>query len=153
NGDQSDNSVPNNGAVYIFRRSGASWKQEAYIKPPVASENSNFGWRLALWGDTLAVHQAIRVGNNTVNTVYVFKRAGCAWSLSKTINGVYGPNLSRDWMVVAVDGGYQAYKRSGDDWLKGPTLTRPHGIFAISGDTVVFGAPSENNNTGKAYVF
>jgi hypothetical protein len=56
NGDQSDNSAPSNGAVYVFRRSGTTWAQEAYLK---ASSNTggshSFGTSLALSGDTLAV--------------------------------------------------------------------------------------------------
>ena len=31
-GDQTDKSIPQAGAVYVFTRSGATWTQQAYIK-------------------------------------------------------------------------------------------------------------------------
>ena len=34
NGDQADNSTSASGAVYIFRRASAGWRQEAYLKAP-----------------------------------------------------------------------------------------------------------------------
>src|SRR6516162_4533549 len=32
NGDQTDKSIPQSGAVYVFTRSGTTWSQQAYIK-------------------------------------------------------------------------------------------------------------------------
>ena len=43
NGDQADNSSLNSGAVYIFRRTAAGWRQEAYLKPPVNRPGLRFG--------------------------------------------------------------------------------------------------------------
>src|SRR5207245_3557296 len=54
-GDPNDRSARTSGAVYVFRRSGATWAQEAYIKPSNTRENFEFGASLALSGDTLAV--------------------------------------------------------------------------------------------------
>ncbi|MFP5387380.1 MAG: hypothetical protein ACLGHN_14985, partial [Bacteriovoracia bacterium] len=52
-----DNSYPNSGAVYVYKRSGSTWTQEAYIK----ASNNNYTWSydqfgisVALSGDTLA---------------------------------------------------------------------------------------------------
>ena len=47
----------NAGAVYIFTRSGATWSQEAYLKPFNTSLEHQFGYSLALSadGNTLAV--------------------------------------------------------------------------------------------------
>ena len=47
----------NTGAVYIFTRSGATWSQEAYLKPFNTSLEHQFGYSLALSadGNTLAV--------------------------------------------------------------------------------------------------
>ncbi len=36
-GDQEDNSSPDSGAVYVFRRIGAGWRQEAYLKSDAAA--------------------------------------------------------------------------------------------------------------------
>ena len=51
-GDETDNSAPTTGAAYAFARSGASWTQQAYIKPSNSgvSTPAVFG-ELALSGD------------------------------------------------------------------------------------------------------
>lgn len=77
----SDNSSPATGAVYIFKRNGSTWTQEAYIKPSNGKANDRFGTGLALHGDTLVVGS---VGDDTIDTdsgaVYVYSRAGSTWS-------------------------------------------------------------------------
>jgi len=55
NGDQSDNGAPYSGAVYVFRRIGATWTQEAYLKASNTDPGDKFGRSVALSGDTLAV--------------------------------------------------------------------------------------------------
>ncbi len=94
-GDQADNSAPGAGAVYVFTRSGATWRQQAYVKPANIDQADFFGGHLALSGDgsALAV-TSIREdsagtgsgGDPADNTapdagaVYVFARSGSAWS-------------------------------------------------------------------------
>ncbi len=53
-GNQSDNSKPNAGAVYVFDRSGTTWSQSAYIKASNPDANDLFAY-VALAGDTLLV--------------------------------------------------------------------------------------------------
>jgi hypothetical protein len=104
NGNQNDNSVPQAGAVYVFTRSGATWRQQAYIKASNTGEagtadtfgdGDQFGFSLALSddGNTLAVgahtedsRSAGINGDQKDNTassagaVYVFARSGSTWS-------------------------------------------------------------------------
>jgi hypothetical protein len=47
NGDQANNSSRWSGAVYVFRRTGAVWRQEAYLKPDVNQPNQTFGINFA----------------------------------------------------------------------------------------------------------
>src|SRR5205823_14782839 len=54
-GDYTNNSAYNAGAVYIYRRDGAVWTYEAYIKPDNMDANDLFGTSVSLSGDTLAV--------------------------------------------------------------------------------------------------
>jgi hypothetical protein len=54
-GNQADESAPESGAVYVFRRTGAVWEQEAYVKASNTGADDWFGTELALAGDTLAV--------------------------------------------------------------------------------------------------
>jgi len=94
-GDGSDNSAENSGAVYIFRNVSGTWLQEAYIKPSNTDLNDAFGSSLSLSdsGDRLAVG-AIRESSSAsgINgdpdnnasensgAVYIFQRSGSSWA-------------------------------------------------------------------------
>ncbi len=54
NGDPG-NGASNTGAAYVFVRTAGAWAQQAYLKGPAADDNDEFGFCLALSGDTLAV--------------------------------------------------------------------------------------------------
>ena len=56
NGDQSDNSAGDSGAVYVFTRDATGiWSQQAYIKASNTDADDGFGLGVAVSGDTLAV--------------------------------------------------------------------------------------------------
>ncbi len=58
NGDQANNGCLSSGAVYVFTRTGTTWRQEAYVKASNVNPNGNaeqFGRAIALSGNTLAV--------------------------------------------------------------------------------------------------
>ena len=91
-GDQDDNSAADSGAVYVFRRTGTGWAQEAYLKASNTGAFDNFGESVALSGDTLAVgaegegSRATGVGGDQDDNsawgsgaVYVFRRTGAEW--------------------------------------------------------------------------
>ncbi len=66
NGDQSDNSATNAGAVYVFTRNGAGISsQQAYIKASNTDADEWFGNSIALSGDTLAVAARFEDSNAT----------------------------------------------------------------------------------------
>ncbi|MCU7876967.1 MAG: FG-GAP repeat protein [Candidatus Thiodiazotropha sp. (ex Lucinoma borealis)] len=89
NGDQTDNSATDAGAVYLFERRENVWQQQAYIKASNTDSNDEFGRCIALStdGNTLAVaasyedSSATRInGDQTDNSaldsgaVYLFVR-------------------------------------------------------------------------------
>jgi hypothetical protein len=97
NGNQSDNSAVSAGAVYVFRRTGSSWAQQAYIKPQTPANlaaGDLFGFSLGLSadGNTLAVGVYDEAGgsrgvNGPVDNMrggsgaaYVFTRSGASWA-------------------------------------------------------------------------
>ena len=151
-GDQSDNTLVNAGAVYVFTRSGTTWTQQAYVKASNPGVGDHFGSAVALSGDTLVVgangesSNATGVGGNEADdtavgagAVYVFTRTGGAWS-------------------------QQAYLKASNTGA-GDLFGR---AVAVSGDTVVVGAYQEDSNAtgiggdqsdnsaaeaGAAYVF
>jgi hypothetical protein len=51
NGDQSNNDSPFSGALYVFRRDGRQWRQEAYLKDLVNASQVTFGRAVAISGD------------------------------------------------------------------------------------------------------
>ena len=57
NGNQNDTSIYAAGAVYVYKRSGGSWVQTAYIKASNPQQGANFGTVVALNADgtTMAV--------------------------------------------------------------------------------------------------
>ena len=56
-GDQTDDSAPSAGAVYVFTRSSSIWSQAAYVKASNTGAGDDFGYSVALSadGNTLAV--------------------------------------------------------------------------------------------------
>lgn len=91
-GEQKDNFANASGAVYVFRRNGTVWTQEAYIKASNTEADDRFGWSVAIGGDLLAVgatgesSDASGIngseGNNSSGgsgAVYVYRRSGVTW--------------------------------------------------------------------------
>jgi hypothetical protein len=94
NGEETDNTVGNSGAVYLFSNSSGSWVQSAYVKASNTDAGDLFGRSVALSADgaTLAVgapyedSSATGIGGNeTDNTttdsgaVYLFSNSSGSW--------------------------------------------------------------------------
>jgi FG-GAP repeat len=125
NGNQSDNSVAQAGAAYVFVRSGTTWTQQAYLKPSTAGFN-NFGNTVAIDGDTIAIGaegedsastgingSEVGTGAPSSGAVYVFTRSGTTWSQQayiKSSNSQSGDQfgnsvaLSNDTLAVGAIG-------------------------------------------------
>jgi hypothetical protein len=54
-GNQLDASKPNSGAVYVFKRSGGNWTQQHYLKASNTGEDDQFGYSIALYGETIVI--------------------------------------------------------------------------------------------------
>jgi hypothetical protein len=148
NGNQSDNSLTEAGAAYVFVRSGTTWTQQAYLKASNTDEGDQFGLSVGIDGDRIVVgapgedssSTGVNGGENNEGTrnagaAYVFVRSGTAWT-------------------------QQAYLKASN--------TGQFDVFgtavAISGTTLVVGAPQERSsdgdqndnsamNAGAVYVF
>jgi cysteine-rich repeat protein len=121
NGDQTDDSTQDAGAVYVFTRSDATWRQQAYVKASNTGAVDRFGWSVALSADgsTLAVSAgnedsaATGIGGNQADNsaqdagaVYVFTRSGTAWSQPayvKAFNTGAGDSFGSS-VALSVDG-------------------------------------------------
>ncbi|MFK7826717.1 MAG: FG-GAP repeat protein [Oligoflexales bacterium] len=128
-----DNSSAYSGAVYVYKRTGSTWAQEAYIKAVNSEADDFFGWALALSGDTLVVTAADEEsGQNTITN---------------------GATASADNSVVDA-GAVYIYKRTGSTWAQEAYLKAPYpdvddyfGYYvAISGDLVAVSSYDEDSN-------
>jgi hypothetical protein len=173
NGDQSDNSGPSTGAVYVFDRSGDSWSQQAYLKgDELQAESSSFGMAVSLSadGNTLAVGSLV-FGSDA--TVYVFTRTGSNWSqqarfdnagrddwLGNSVSlAAHGNTLAvgafLDDRVASNSGAVYVFTRSGDSWTEEADLKASNpGVednfghpvsLAADGNTLAVGARGEDS--------
>lgn len=125
-----DNSVPDSGAVYLYRRVNKVWRQEAYLKSANADSGDQFGTSIALSGNTLVVGAPGESSNQTTIT-----------------NGV---GVSADNSVVS-SGAVYVYQKSGANWQQQayikPTNSQQAQYFGASvsvvGDTLAVGASGE----------
>jgi hypothetical protein len=121
----------NNGAVYVFTRSGSTWTQQAKLLASDAESNGIFGISvsISLDGSTLVVgadRQDASTTNDDKGAAYVFTRSGSTWTQQAkltasdgTLNDSFGGSVS-----VSGDGG-----------------------------TIAVGAPYKDQNNGAVYLF
>jgi hypothetical protein len=138
-GDQADDSAPYAGAVYIFARSGATWREEAYVKASNTELGDELGSSIALScdGSKLVVgaldedSAATGVGgdqsDNSIwgaGAVYVFARSGATWSQEAYVKAsntgagdLFGWSvaLSCDGSILAASAGYEDSVATGID--------------------------------------
>ncbi|WP_437278358.1 FG-GAP repeat protein [Sorangium sp. So ce375] len=109
-------------AAYVFVRDGASWSQAAVLTPGDGLPGDFFGVSAAIDGDTIVVGN--RASSTGRRAAYVFVRSGDAWHEQQKLVAQSGP---------------------GGDGRFGYAV-------AISGDTIMVGAPSDYGR-GGAYIF
>ena len=99
-GNQNDNMCANAGAVYVYRRTGTTWTDEAYLKASNTDAGDNFGLGLGADGDTIVVGArneascATTIGGNqadnncaSAGAAYVFKYNGANWAQEAYLKG------------------------------------------------------------------
>jgi len=178
NGDQ--------GAVYVFVRSGAAWTRRQKLVAIDGRSDEFFGQSVALSGDTLLVGAPSADIGETFHqgAAYVFVRNGAGWTPQQKLTANDGAAiddfgasvaLSGDTAVVGAlgddngalmdQGSAYIFTRGGAVWTQQQKLAANDGAagdafgrsVALSGDTVVVGAPFKkigaNANQGSAYVF
>jgi hypothetical protein len=151
-GDQRDDSAENAGAVYVFRRSGTTWTQDAYLKASNAASGDWFGWSLSLSGDTLAVgaqgeaSASLGVGGAEeddsapgAGAVYLFRRTEGAWSQLAYVKAPNARTGSRFGESVAL---------THDTLVVGASF-EPSAARGVNGDMADESAPL----SGAAYTF
>ncbi len=152
-GNQANVAAPNSGAVYVYTRSGADWSAPpVYLKASNTGGGDQFGYSLALDGNTLAIAAPYedsastgiggeQLNNNATNSgaVYVYAFGGALWT-------------QQAYVKASNTAAFDAFGLA----------------LALSGDTLVVGAPYTNStiadepaaaddpsasSSGAAYVF
>jgi hypothetical protein len=155
NGSQSSSTAPGSGAAYVFGRDAGTWSQQAYLKASNTNANDNFGGAVAISGSTLVVGAKLEDSD------------------AHGVDGDGGNNLSNG------SGAAYVFHRLLDNWFQAAYLKASNSYppntgdqfgasVAISGNTVVVGAPMEDGlgtgvnppeipgvaqESGAAYVF
>jgi hypothetical protein len=125
--------TPGPGAAYAFTRIGTSWVEQAKLTDPSGEVSDSLGWSVAVSGETAAIGVPSKYGGpyaslSSAGAVHVFVRGGSAWNEKAQLYS------SKPWF--------------GDNL--GSSV-------AISGDTIVAGAPYDNTpgveDVGSVTVF
>lgn len=166
------------GAAYVFRRSGASWTQEAKLSASDGANGDYFGYSVGISGSTVVVGAYGDAGGSA----YVFVRNGTSWSQQQKLVGSGLGSSDQFGSAVAISGnsivvgarnadpggsnrgaGF-VFVRNGSTWTQEARLLASDGrnsdqlgySVGISGDRVVlgaYGADAGASNGGAAYVY
>jgi hypothetical protein len=162
------------GAAYVFGRSGGKWSQQAELTASDAAAGDQFGYDVGISGSTAVVSAAYK--DDTTGAAYVFVRSSGRWSQQAELTAkpaaageLFGDSVavSGSTLVVSASvknsdtGAVYVFVRSGGRWSQQAGLTaKPAsagehfgGCVALSGSTLVVGAPYKNSDTGAVYVF
>jgi len=164
------------GSVYIFKRDGKTWKQQAKILAADGAEYDQFGTSVSITGD-FAIAGA-HGDEDYTGSAYIFKRDGTKWVQQQKIQAKdciirdkFGWSVSNsgDFAIVGAyydeDKGRQSgsayiFKRDGTSWVQQKKLRAKDGdvgdwfgfSVSINGDLAIVGS----HNTyaaGASYIF
>jgi hypothetical protein len=153
-GDQSDNSVADAGAVYVFTRDAAGvWSQQAYIKASNTDAGDEFGSQVALLGDRLVVaaqsEDSAATGIDGDQSDNSAADAGAAYVFTRDAAGVWSQQAYIKASNTAADDEF-----GNQIALSGDTLS-VGALFEDSAATGIEGDQSDNSaqDAGAVYVF
>lgn len=154
--------------------------QQAKLVASDAAMTDQFGWAVAVSGDTALV--AAKLDDSFAGSAYIFQRSGGAWTQQAKLEADDGAaddlfgwsvDLSGDTAVVGAmrdsHSGFQdvgsayVFQRTGNAWTQQAKLVASDAAdddafgwsIAVSGDTAMVGAPADEHATGggSVYVF
>ena len=157
------------GAVYVFSRSGGTWNEQQKLVVDDGAEFDQFGSSVAVDGNTVVVgaFRADIDGKSNQGAAYVFARAGNTWSMQQKLFAADGAESDRFGRSVALagetavvgaplaaiggasnQGTAYIFTRSNDNWSQQAKVMADDGAsgdqlgiaVAVDGDTVIAGA-------------
>jgi FG-GAP repeat len=165
------------GSAYVFVRSGGVWSQQQKLEASDAAPFAEFGYSVAISGETVVVGARISDGPAGLNqgSAYVFVRSGGVWSQQQKLEASdavasdqfgFSVAISGEtvvvgaWLDAGAGGGSQGsayvFVRSGGIWSQQQKLEASDAAaedqfgysVAIGGETVVVGAPFDDGAGG-----
>ena len=176
---QDDDNGNQSGSAYVFTKVSGVWSQKAKLIAVDGAANDEFGISVAVNGDTVVV--GARQDDTSNGAAYVFTEVSGVWKHVAKLTADDGAANDEFGISVAVDGdtivvgahqdddngdlsgsAYVFTRDSAGGWRQRDKLTASDGeagdrygySVGVSGDTVVFGAYSDDRNeanTGAAY--
>ena len=167
------------GAAYVFTRVGNTWSEQAKLTASGGAPDDNFGYSVALSGDTAVVGMPGDAGGALgLGSARVFTRRGTAWTEQATLTvaeALPGEGLgastsvSGDTVVIGAtgrvigtnpaQGAAFVFTREGEAWTQAAKLTAPDGTandmfgrdVTVTDEHVAVGAHFDDG--GSVYVF
>jgi hypothetical protein len=166
----SDNSAEGSGAVYVFRRNGGLWQEEAYLKADNLAVNDRFGTSITLDGDVLVVgapnedsaDPAMPDNNALSNSgaAYVFRRTGTTWqqeaylkASNLGVGDAFGAGVVLRGDVLVVGATNEDSASADDPANNAATNSGAAYVFRRSGDTWQEEAYLKADNAGSGDTF
>jgi hypothetical protein len=170
------------GAAYVFTRSGSTWAQRAELTASDGAPGDYFGYSVAIWGSTVVVGAPSKNSGTGAAYVFAPNPDG-TWAQQAELTASDGaPGDSFGWSVAisestvvqggstvvvgaigknSATGAAYVFAGSGPFWHQIAELTAADAAdgdqfgrsVAVSGSTVVMGAPVKASYTGAAYVY
>jgi peptidoglycan hydrolase-like protein with peptidoglycan-binding domain len=172
----------NQGAVYVFSRSGTTWTEEQKLTASDGATGDFFGIFVVLNSDASRIGIGATSANSGKGAVYVFSRSATTWTQEQKLtasDGTSGDNFgvslsfSSDASRIAIganglnsfQGAAYVFSRSATTWTQEQKLTASDAATgdnfggpnstSLSSDATILavGASGDNSNVGAAYVF
>ncbi len=169
------------GAAYVFGRSGTSWSEQQKLMAP-SQGGGFFGYSVGLSGDTAVVGAPdYRGALSGQGAAYIFTRSGAGWSVTPqqlipndaAAQDAFGTKVAVSGNTAVISahlkdidgkenqGKAYIYQKNGAMWVPGQQLQSTDGAafqsfslgLAISGDTIISGAPGDSSAKGAAYIY
>ena len=173
-----DDNGSKSGAVYVFKRTGTSWAEEAKLLPSDGEANDWFGSSVAISGDYAIVGAWGDDDNgSSAGSAYLFRRTGTSWAEEAKLLPSDGAadyffgfpvSISGEHVVVGAvgdgSGAVYVFKRTGTSWVQEIKLHASDGeaddsfghSVSISDDYVIVGAFADDDHgtdAGSVYIY
>jgi hypothetical protein len=180
---EDDDIGSNSGSVYIFKRDGTAWTENAKLVASDGDCRKHFGCSVSMNNDYVIVGSYGDEDNGQDSgSAYIFKRNGTTWTQQAKIlpsDGAeedlfgYSVSLDNDTAIIGAhqdddngqnSGSAYIFKRNGTTWTQQAKILPSDGALndyfgysvSLDSDTAIIGAHQDNDNgqnSGSAYIF